>query len=33
VDEAQRIVAVFADQQHAASNVVNLDGRRVERLH
>jgi citrate lyase beta subunit len=27
------IVAVFSDPQHAASNVVNLDGRMVERLH
>ena len=33
VDEALRIVALFSDPQHAASNVVNLDGRMVERLH
>jgi citrate lyase subunit beta/citryl-CoA lyase len=33
VGEALRIVAVFSDPQHAASNVVNLDGRMVERLH
>ncbi len=33
VEEAHRIVAVFSDPQHAASNVVNLDGRMVERLH
>ena len=33
VDDARRIVAVFSEAQHAASNVVNLDGRMVERLH
>ncbi len=33
VFDAQRIVAAFSDPQHAASNVVNLDGRMVERLH
>jgi citrate lyase subunit beta / citryl-CoA lyase len=33
VEDARRIVAVFSDPQHAASNVVNLDGRMVERLH
>ncbi len=33
VEEARRIVAVFAQPQHAVSNVVNLDGRMVERLH
>lgn len=33
VEEARRIVTVFLDPQHAASNVVNLDGRMVERLH
>jgi citrate lyase subunit beta/citryl-CoA lyase len=31
--DAQRIVAIFADPQNATSNVVNLDGRMVERLH
>ena len=33
VEDARRIVAVFSDPQHAASNVVNLEGRMVERLH
>lgn len=33
VEDAHRIIAVFSDPQHAASNVVNLDGRMVERLH
>ncbi len=33
VEDARRIVAIFSDPQHAASNVVNLDGRMVERLH
>ncbi len=33
VEDARRIVAVFSDPQHVASNVVNLDGRMVERLH
>ena len=33
VEDARRIVAVFSEPQHAASNVVNLDGRMVERLH
>jgi citrate lyase subunit beta / citryl-CoA lyase len=33
LDEARRIVAIFTDPLHAASNVVNLDGRMVERLH
>ena len=33
VEDARRIVAVFSDPQHAASNVLNLDGRMVERLH
>jgi citrate lyase subunit beta/citryl-CoA lyase len=33
LEDARRIVAVFSDPQHAASNVVNFDGRMVERLH
>ena len=33
VEDARRIVAAFSDPKHAASNVVNLDGRMVERLH
>jgi citrate lyase subunit beta / citryl-CoA lyase len=33
VEDARRIVAAFSDPQHAASNVVNLNGRMVERLH
>lgn len=33
IDDAMRIVAVFSLPQHASSNVVNLDGRMVERLH
>lgn len=33
LEEARRVVAVFSDPGHAASNVVNLDGRMVERLH
>lgn len=33
VDDARRIVAIFSDPQHATSNVVNLGGRMVERLH
>lgn len=30
---ARRIVAAFAEPAHAAANVINLDGRMVERLH
>jgi citrate lyase subunit beta / citryl-CoA lyase len=33
VEDARRIVAIFSGPQYAASNVVNLDGRMVERLH
>ena len=33
VEDARRIVAVFSGPQHVASNVINLDGRMVERLH
>ena len=33
VEDARRIVEIFSDPQHAGSNVVNLGGRMVERLH
>ena len=33
VEDARRIVTVFSDPKHATSNVVNLNGRMVERLH
>jgi len=33
VEDARRVVSIFSDPQHTASNVVNLDGRMVERLH
>jgi citrate lyase subunit beta/citryl-CoA lyase len=33
VAEAQRIVEAFAHPRHAGSNVINLEGRMVERLH
>jgi citrate lyase subunit beta/citryl-CoA lyase len=33
VADALRIVEAFADPRHAGANVINLDGRMVERLH
>ncbi|HYF58762.1 MAG TPA: CoA ester lyase [Burkholderiaceae bacterium] len=33
IEDARRIVALFSDPAHAAANVVNMDGRMVERLH
>lgn len=33
IDDAQRIVEAFARPEHAGANVINLDGRMVERLH
>jgi citrate lyase subunit beta / citryl-CoA lyase len=33
IEQAQRIIAAFARPEHAAQNVIRLDGRMVERLH